>query len=322
MAVNEQRLPTKELQHLPRWNCKRSPSFAARVLDWAHDNLSDFPWRQRESPYEILVAEVLLKRTTATAAARVYVEFFFRFPALQDIASATEEELVEVLSKLGLQHQRARSMKELAAWILSRHAGCIPCNLEELLKVPGLGDYSARAILTFGYGIPSAVLDTNVERILVRVFGDVLPPRPSWTLLHEIAQDLLPCDGHREYNFGLLDLGRLVCRNVQPKCEDCPLASVCAFFLSSSGQATSQSKVGKAAEPPSKLRAIRHDRGLSLKRLAEAAKVSKNTVIRIETGRTFPRRETLEKLAKALRVSAEELAGPSSQGREPVRGRR
>ena len=312
MAVNEKNLPTKELQHIPGWNCKRSQSFTARVLDWAVDNLSDFPWRQSESPFEVLVAEVLLKRTTATAAARVYEEFFFRFPVLQKVASATEEELAEVFSKLGLQHQRARSMKALAEWILSRHGGCIPCKLEDLLKVPGLGDYSARAILTFGYDVPSAVLDTNVERILLRVFGDVLPPRPSWTLLHEIAQDLLPSVCHREYNFGLLDLGRLVCRNVQPKCEVCPLTSVCAFFLSSSGQATSQSRVGKAAELPSKLRAIRLDRGLSLKRLAEAAKVSKNTVIRIETGRTFPRRETLVKLAKVLRVSAEELADPSS----------
>ena len=125
----------------------------------------------------------------------------------------------------------------------------------------------------------------------------------------KVAQELLPKKGHREYNYGLLDLGRLVCRYVDPKCGECPLASVCAFFVSSSGQGTHQLEEGNARDPQSKLRIIRCDRGLSLKRLAEIANVSKLTVIRIEAGRTSPRRETLEKLARALCVRPEELVG-------------
>ena len=296
-------------RRLPSWSYKGPSSFADRVLKWADKNFSDFPWRQCRSPYEVLVAEVLLKRTTATAAARVYEDFLFRFPSLQDIVSVSDEGLVEALSSVGLQRQRARSMKHLAAWLLSIHGGSIPSDLEDLLEVPGLGNYSATAILSFGYGVPAAVLDANVERILLRVFGNALPPHPSWALLREVAQDLLPRDGHREYNYGLLDLGRLVCRYVDPKCGECPLASVCAFFVSSRGQGTHQLEEGNARDPRSRLRIIRCDRGLSLKRLAEIANVSKLTVIRIEAGRTSPRRETLGKLAHALGVLPEELVG-------------
>ena len=278
------------------------------MLKWADKNFSAFPWRQGESPYEILVAEVLLKRTTATAAARVYDDFLLKFPSPQDIVSARDDELVEALSSVGLQRQRARSLKHLADWLLSKHDGGIPSDLEDLLKVPGLGDYSATAILSFGHGVRAAVLDANVERILLRVFGNTLPPRPSWTLLSVVAQSLLPKDGHREYNYGLLDLGRLICRYADPRCGECPLASVCDF-VRSSRERTHQVVEGKVVVLPSRLRTIRRDRGLSLKRLAEAAEVSKLTVIRIETGRTSPRRETLEKLAQALSVHLEDLLG-------------
>ena len=294
---------------LPSWSYKGPWSFADRVLKWADENFSDFPWRQRRTPYEVLVAELLLKRTTATAAARVYEDFLLRFPSPQHIVSASDEELVETLSSVGLQHQRARSMKNLATWILSEHDGCIPGDLKELLEVPGLGNYSATAILSFGYGIPAAVLDTNVERILLRVFGDTLPPRPSWTLLRNVATNLLPKDSHRQYNYGLLDLGRLICRFSEPRCGECPLASVCTYYSSSGGQGAYQLKERAAAFPQNNLRAIRHYRGLSLKQLAEAASVSKLTVIRIESGRTSPRRETMGKLAKVLGVLPEDLSG-------------
>ena len=295
-------------QSPPSWSYKGPSSFADRVLKWADKNFGDFPWRQHRSPYEILVAEVLLKRTTASAAARVYDDFLHRFPSLQVIASAPYEELVKALSSVGLQRQRAHSMKHLAGWLLSQHDGSIPSDLEGLLEVPGLGDYSATAILSFGYGVPAAVLDANVERILLRVFGNTLPPRPSWTVLRELAQILLPKEGHREYNYGLLDLGRLICRYSDPKCGECPLASVCDF-IRANGEGTHRLVEDNDVAIPPRLRAIRQDRRLSLKRLADAARVSKLTVIRIETGRTTPRRATLEKLARVLCVRPEELIG-------------
>ncbi len=293
---------------LPSRSDQESSSFAERVLQWGDLNFSDFPWRLSRSPYEVLVAELLLKRTTATAAARAYEDFLVRFPSLQDVVSAPDEELVKTLSSVGLQNQRARSMKQLAGWLLSKHDGDIPSDLDGLLEVPGLGDYSATAILSFGYDVPAAVLDTNVERILLRVFGNTLPPHPSRSMLRGVAQNLLPKEEHREYNYGLLDLGRLICRYADPRCEICPLTSVCNFYNRPSRKGTHQVGGENMAALPSKLRAIRRSRGLSLKRLAEIAKVSKLTVIRIETGKTSPRRETLEKLGEALQVCPEELS--------------
>ena len=200
-------------------------------------------------------------------------------------------------------------MNRLASWLLSKHRGNVPVDLKGLLEVPGLGDYSATAILSFGYGVETAVLDTNVERILLRVFESALPLRPSRRMLREVAQDLLPKERHREYNYGLLDLGRLICKYADPRCGECPLAPVCDFYQTSAGKEAHRVVRDNEAAPPSKLRAIRRSRGLSLKRLAEIANVSKLTVIRIETGRTSPRQETLQKLGKALQVSPNELSG-------------
>ena len=284
-------------------------SFANHVLGWACDNFSDFPWRRDRSPYEVLVAELLLKRTTATAAARSYADFLIRFPSLQHIESTSEEELAGFFSGVGLQRQRARSTKRLATWILTTCDGRIPHDLEGLMAVPGLGDYSSAAILSFGYGVPVAVLDANVERIIVRVFGNSLPLRPPKARLKEIAQHLLPKDKALEYNYGLLDLGRLVCRYIVPNCGKCPLNSICDFYGKSGVNNIREVPGRYAANPVSKLQAIRNARGLSQKRLAEFAGVSKLTVIRIESGKTSPRPETLEKLGQALEASPEELIG-------------
>ncbi len=305
MDANEQ--PDLETLCLPR----KSSSFADRILKWADNNFSDFPWRHGRSPYEILVAELLLKRTTATAAARVYEGFLHRFPSLQAIASSPDEELIEALSSVGLQHQRARAMKRLSIWLLSRHAGNIPSDSESLMEVPGLGNYSANAVLSFGYGVSVAVVDANVERIILRAFGNTLPTKISEAHLDEVAQHLLPADRHQLYNYGLLDLGRLVCRYVDPRCEECPLTSVCDFFERSSVEGTnkvSEASKGHNAGVGKRLRAIRRDRGLSQKRLAEAANVSKLTVIRIESGKSSPRRETLKKLGRVLKVRLEEFS--------------
>ena len=284
-----------------------SAAFADRLLEWSSNNFCELPWRRHRSPYEILVAELLLKRTTATAVARVYEDFLAQFPTIQDLASAREQELVQALSGLGLQRQRARAMKHLADWILTSEAGSIPNDIERLLQVPGLGSYSASAILSFGFDIPAAILDANVERILFRMFSNRLTTRPSQLILNEIAQQLLPVDKHREYNFGLLDLGRLVCRYVHPKCGECPLSSTCDFYNSTSPVVIREEPGQYNAEPVNKLRSIRLDKGLSLQRLAEVASVSKLTIIRIESGRSSPRRETLVKLANALGVSLDQL---------------
>ena len=254
-----------------------------------------------------MIAELLLKRTTATAVSQVFDDFLIRFPRVQELAAASEDDLVECLSGVGLQHQRARSLKRLSTWLIATCEGDVPSDLESLLEVPGLGAYSAAAVLSFGYDTPIAILDANVERILVRVFGDELPPRPSGAVLNAVAQHLLPANNHREYNYGLLDLGRLVCRYVNPKCNVCPLNTVCDFLAHTGPRPVECESMDPRGNTRSKLKTARRERGLSLRRLAELAGVSKLTVIRIESGKTNPRHETLEKLAVALEIELHEL---------------
>ena len=237
----------------------------------------------------------------------MYEDFIFKFPSVQELALASEEYLVECLSGVGLQRQRAHSLKRLSTWLLTKCEGNVPSDFESLLEVPGLGEYSAAAILSFGYHTPIAVLDGNVERIIVRVFGNSLPPRPSKAMLNEVVQRLLLPDNHREYNYGLLDLGRLVCRYTDPKCGLCPLNSVCDYFANTEVGAAQKPSRRHPESATNKLKAVRHKRGLSLKRLADLAGVSKLTIIRTESGRSSPKRETLEKLGAALEVEPNEL---------------
>ena len=291
------------------WNSLETKSFADHILNWAGQHFSEFPWRANRSPYETLVAEFLLKRTTATAVSQVFGDFLVRFPCVQELAAASEEELVECLSGVGLQRQRARSLKRLSTWLINTHGGAVPSDLEGLLEVPGLGAYSAAAILSFGYNTPIAILDANVERILVRVFGNELPPRPSKAVLNEVAQRLLPPDDHRDYNYGLLDLGRLVCRYANPKCDMCPLNTICDSWTNASPDKIGCESRGLLGNTQSKLKVARRKSGLSQQRLAELAGVSKLTVIRIEAGKTNPRYRTLERLAIPLKVELDELTG-------------
>lgn len=206
----------------------KRPAVQRGILSWAVGHARYYPWREPgRSPYEILIAEVLLKRTTATAAARLYGDFLSRFPRVQDLPSASKAELEAILSSVGLQKQRARAFLEIGQHIVANEGGVVPKTPEGLLRVPHLGPYSAGAVLSFGYGLPAPVVDSNVARILTRLFLHSMPARPGQGVLWAAATALVPEQGHREYNLGMLDLGALVCRYVRPRCDECPLLAVC-----------------------------------------------------------------------------------------------
>jgi A/G-specific adenine glycosylase len=278
------------------------------ILDWSLTHLRAYPWREPErTPYEVLVAEVLLKRTTATAAARVYDSFIHQFPTNESITAATEEQLVSALSNVGLQRQRAKSLKALVRYLTEEQGGNIPSDLDHLLRIPGLGEYSARAVLSFGYGIPVAVVDANVERILGRIFQNVLPQRPPGRLFQELASSLLPSESHKKHNLGLLDLGALICRYIDPPCQECPLTSICDYYNENKARLIKEKPGRYETVVGTKLRNMRKEKRIGLAKLAQLAKVSKLTIIRIESGKTSPRPETIAKLAAALGAPVEEL---------------
>lgn len=287
---------------------EKKGEFSHSISSWALSHMRDYPWREPgRTAYEVLVAEVLLKRTTATAAARVYEAFIHEFPSIQTINSASEEQLASALSRVGLQRQRAKAIKALGLYLYEELGGNIPSELDHLLGIPGLGEYSARAVLSFGYDIPVAVVDANVERILCRVFQNLLPQRSPGRLFQELASSLLPSESHRRQNLGLLDLGALVCRYVDPLCPECPLAPVCDYYDRNKARLIKEEPGRYDTAIGMKLRNVRREKGLGLVKLAQLAKVSKLTIIRIEAGKTSPRPDTIEKLAAALGAPTDEL---------------
>ena len=200
------------------------------LLVWATDHLRDFPWRRSGlSLYEVVIAEVLLKRTTAQAAARVYSAFINQYPNFQSICEAPTGGVEDILAPVGLYRQRAKGLREMAEYLVSRHGGRVPDTLQDLLRVPHLGPYSARAVLSFGHGHPAAVVDSNVQRILSRLYRGSLGEAPALSAVQEVADLLLDTGEHQKFNWALLDLGSMICRYDRPRCPDCPLTGLCDY---------------------------------------------------------------------------------------------
>ena len=207
----------------------RNAAITKQVIGWANENLRDFPWRRRTSGYEVLLAEMILRRTTASAAIHVYERVLRMYPSPRALANARLPELQSILRRVGYQHQRARQFKETAAEIVNSFGGDVPLEPDHLMSIPHVGPYTVGAILSLSARQPATMVDSNVERVLSRVFADSDFKRrvPSHREITEYAQDLLPRRGFREFNLGLIDLGALVCRPRNPKCPSCPLLSYC-----------------------------------------------------------------------------------------------
>ena len=201
------------------------------LLKWCKEYYRYFPWRENRTPYSILVAEVLLKRTTASAVNGMYENFLKMYPDVKVLAKANFKELETTLSKLGYHKVRTRILIEMANYILENHKGKIPKNKDRLLKIPHVGNYTANSILSFAYNIPAAILDTNVERIFRRVFLRNAPITTSLKPFQEIADSIMPKRNNQIYNYALLDLGGTVCISGLPRCHLCPIKSVCDYYL-------------------------------------------------------------------------------------------
>jgi len=206
---------------------KRKKQFQSTVLDWARHNLRDFPWRKKRTPYSILVAEVILRRTTSKAALRVYEEFLKRWPNIKELSKADNQMLEELLKKIGYHKRRAKILVDIARFVEEEYSGKIPKNKEDLMRIPHVGHYITGAILSLGYDVPAPMVDSNVQRILSRVFRDHLPEKGLSRVLYKIAEALVPNEGHVLFNLGLIDLGALVCRYDRTICSACPLSNVC-----------------------------------------------------------------------------------------------
>jgi A/G-specific adenine glycosylase len=195
------------------------------VLAWGAPRLRDLPWRAIRDPWRILVAEIMLQQTQVPRVIPKWLAFCDEYPTPAACASAP---LGEVLRRwLGLGYpRRARNLHDAAGLMVARHGGEVPDDLDELRALPGVGPYTARAVLTFAFERDVAVVDTNIARVLARVVGERLTPRR----VQEVADELVPQRAGWAWNQMLMDLGATVCRPA-PRCDGCPLAPSCAWHV-------------------------------------------------------------------------------------------
>ncbi|MET0324677.1 MAG: A/G-specific adenine glycosylase [Ilumatobacteraceae bacterium] len=193
------------------------------VLAWGGPRLRDLPWRATRDPWRILVAEVMLQQTQALRVIPKWLAFTEAFPTPVACAAAPLGDVLRRWQGLGYP-RRARNLHDAAAAMVARHGGEVPDELDELLTLPGIGPYTARAVLAFAYERDVAVVDTNIARVLARVTGERLTMRR----VQAVADALVPLDGGWAWNQVLMDLGATVCRPV-PRCADCPLAAACSW---------------------------------------------------------------------------------------------
>lgn len=193
-----------------------------------------FPWREQgRTAYEILVAEILLQRTTAAKVAQAYHAFLDRYPSWSMLAHASFEYLQGYLRPLGLWLQKAQAFQSLATAVEER-GGSLPASRSELERLPGIGQYIANAALLTLYNQPEPLIDVNMARVLERFFG----PRKLADIrydpyLQTLARRIVNTEKTLQVNWGVLDLGALVCKNGTPLCLQCPLKAKCKFYKQS-----------------------------------------------------------------------------------------
>jgi A/G-specific adenine glycosylase len=204
--------------------------FRTQLSKWSAANVRDYPWRRTTEPYHLLVAESLLQKTDADTVAPIYKLFLERYPTLKDLAAAELEDIAKILEPLGLFF-RARRLQDCARIILKDYDGKVPQDQKHLLKLPGIGDYTARAIGSQAFSQPLAVLDANVARIFERFFGLRGERVKSRCKILWGAADLVaPKKAVGKWNLALLDFGALVCKAPTPDCDRCPLSAKCHWF--------------------------------------------------------------------------------------------
>jgi len=200
--------------------------FQQALLTWFDSHARDLPWRQNADPYRIWVSEIMLQQTRVTAVLDYYARFLTRFPSVTALAQAQEPDVLAAWSGLGY-YRRARMMHQAAKVVVHGHQGIFPRTAEELRKLPGIGEYTSSAIASIAFGEPVAVVDGNVERVLLRVFPDdgALAPQAKW--FRDRAANLLDMQRPGDFNQSMMELGATVCLPQRPLCLHCPVQPFC-----------------------------------------------------------------------------------------------
>ncbi len=200
--------------------------FQRRLLKWYGECGRDLPWRRTSDPYKILVSEVMLQQTQVDRVIPKYHEFVQRFPTLQDLAKAHPEDIRKTWYPLGY-NVRPYRLHGIACETIERYGGNIPSEQEELLSLKGVGRYTAGAIQSFAFNKDAAILDTNVMRVLHRVFIGKGEAKKQKAELWDLSARLIPRGKGYDFNQALMDFGAMVCTARKPFCLLCPMREFC-----------------------------------------------------------------------------------------------
>lgn len=198
--------------------------FQHQLLEWAECNLRSFPWRQTTSPYNVLIAEVLLQRTRADLVEPVYEELIDEYPNFVALSKANQDCLLAIVRPLGLQNTRVQALTSIADALAGQ---AVPDTEEELLEIPYVGKYAANATLCFAFGQARPIVDANVVRVYGRFFG--LNLNYEMEITWNFAACLVPEENARQFNLGLLDFAAKICTS-SPKCHRCFLSDICHYY--------------------------------------------------------------------------------------------
>lgn len=198
------------------------------LLAWYGANRRDLPWRRTRDPYHILLSEMMLQQTQVPRVLPRYLAWLERFPTLEALAAAPTADVLREWSGLGY-NSRAVRLQAVARHVVSEHGGRMPHEVETLLALPGIGDYTARAVACFAYERDVPVLDTNVKRVLHRVLVGPDAPKPQLTdrQFWALAERAVPAGRGYDWNQGLMDFGSSICTARKPACLICPLRDIC-----------------------------------------------------------------------------------------------
>ena len=198
------------------------------LLEWYDSVKRDLPWRRTHDPYRIWLSEIMLQQTRVETVKGYYTRFLERCPTVESLAAAPEEVVLKLWEGLGY-YSRARNLQKAARTIMDSHGGVFPSDYESILKLSGIGPYTAGAIASIAFGIPVPAVDGNVYRVASRFFGvreDVGMPSVQ-RQIRQLVEDSIPEDRPGDYNQALMELGATLCSPQHPDCQRCPWATLC-----------------------------------------------------------------------------------------------
>jgi len=209
-------------------------ALASRLQPWYRGNRRPLPWRTDPTPYRVWLSEIMLQQTTVVAVLDYYRRFLERFPTVESLAEANEDEVLALWAGLGY-YSRARNLLRTARLIVTERGGRFPSEAADLVRLPGIGRYTAGAIASVAFGKRAAILDGNVRRVFSRLLGiegpwDARSTERLWLTLRALVNGLPESTSMVDFNQSLMELGALVCTPHSPKCDSCPLASDCRAF--------------------------------------------------------------------------------------------